>query len=96
MLCSTVMDYDSFIAELAAANLSGREFARLMKLNPNSVSNCKEKGVVPSHWAVIAALTRTLHEHGIDYRPVFEQVPIEEKKARGQNINPMAQKKKQE
>ena len=83
MLFFFVMDYDLFLDELRAANVSGREFARLMKLNPNSISNCKISGEVPSHLAVIAGLIRTLHENGIDHLPVFERIPIEKKKPRG-------------
>lgn len=80
------MDYDLFIAELKAANLTGKDFARLLKLNQNSISNCKSKGEVPDHLAVIAVLIRTLAENNIDYAPALARVKLKEKKPRGKNF----------
>lgn len=80
------MDYDLFLTELKAANLSGADFARLLKLNQNSISNCRVKGKVPSHLAIIAVLLRTLNEHEIDYTEALRRVKIEGKKPRGKQL----------
>jgi len=80
------MKYEAFQEELRNAGLSGRAFARLLKLNPNSITNYKAVGEVPSHLAVILALIRALLEAGIDYEAVIAQVPIVKKAARGRPI----------
>jgi hypothetical protein len=77
------MKYDSFQEELRRAGLSGRAFARLLKLNPNSITNYKSVGEVPSHLAVIASLIRAMKDAGLDYETVIARVPIEKKAARG-------------
>lgn len=77
------MKYEAFCDELRQAGLSGRAFARLLKLNPNSITNYKEKGEVPSHLAVIASLIRALYDAGIDYVSVIGRVPMEKKAPRG-------------
>jgi hypothetical protein len=77
------MKYDAFCEELRQAGLSGRAFARLLKLNPNSITNYKARGEVPSHLAVIASLIRALYDAGIDYVGIIARVPIEKKAARG-------------
>ncbi len=80
------MRYAKFQQHLTAMGMSGREFARLMKLNPNTIPNYKAVGSVPSHLAVIAVLLRTLVEHDIDYRPVMASVPIRRNAPRGKKI----------
>lgn len=80
------MKYDAFTEELKAAGLSGRAFARMLKLNPNSIANYKSVGVVPSHLGVIAALIRTMNDAGLDYESVISRVPIERKAARGSSV----------
>lgn len=77
------MKYDAFTEELKAAGLSGRSFARMLKLNPNSIANYKSSGMVPSHLGVIAVLIRTLNDAGLDYEGAISRVPIERKAARG-------------
>ncbi len=80
------MQYDDFQAELKAAGISGRAFARLLKLNPNSIPNYKASGAVPSHLGVIAVLVRALAEAGLDYETPIARVAIEKKAARGKTI----------
>lgn len=77
------MRYDSFQEELKLAGLSGRAFARLLKLNPNSITNYKSVGEVPSHLAVIASLIHAMKDAGLDYETTIARVPIEKKAARG-------------
>lgn len=80
------MTYQDFVDELAAANISGREFARLIKLNQNTIANYKRRGDVPSNLAVVAVLMRLLTEHGIPYRETLASLDIEPNARRGKSI----------
>jgi hypothetical protein len=73
------LTYLEFLAELDQAALSVRDFASLMQMNPNSVSNYARSGEVPTHLAVIAALRR----NGIDHHPIFSRIRIAPKRRRG-------------
>lgn len=77
------MTYAEFLVELDAAALSVRDFARLLHMNPNSISNYASSGEVPAHLAVIAALLRELRRNNVDPKPVFERVQISGKRPRG-------------
>lgn len=77
------MSYDDFLAELGKAGLSVRSFADLLGMRPNSISNNKKNGEVPSHLAVIAALLAELRLRGLPYAPVFARVGLTKKKPRG-------------
>jgi hypothetical protein len=80
------MNYDDFTTELAAIKLSGREFAKLLKLNQNTIANYKRTGKVPAHLAVIVVLIRKLDEAGIPYREVIEKLELLPNRARGKAI----------
>jgi hypothetical protein len=77
------MQYAQFQQILDEAGLSLREFALLLKLNPNSLTNYKKRGTVPSHLAVIANLVRELAFHGLDYRSAVNRAGIAPKAPRG-------------
>ncbi|NKE66872.1 XRE family transcriptional regulator [Ramlibacter sp. RBP-2] len=80
------MTYEDFVGELSAANISGREFARLLRLNLNTISGYKRRGDVPSNLAVIAVLMRLLAEHNIRFRERLEGLDIEPNARRGKSI----------
>ena len=67
------MDYDEFQRHLGKAGLKVYEFARLMEMNPTSISNKRAVGV-PRHLAVIAVLLGEMVDNGIDYRRAFERL----------------------
>jgi hypothetical protein len=77
------MKYKEFQNELGKAGLAAREFAELMCMNPNSVTNCSKKGKVPAHLAVIAALMGEMTEQKVDFRRVLARIDIQPKKPRG-------------
>lgn len=77
------MNYDEFQRQLGKAGLTIREFAALIKMNRNSVTNYAKNGEVPSHLAVIAALLGEMAERKIDFRGVLSKIEIEPKKPRG-------------
>jgi hypothetical protein len=77
------MNYDEFTRQLGKAGLNARQFADLIRMNPNSVTNCSKKGEVPAHLAVIVSLMGEMAEHRIDFKAVLAKVEIEPKKPRG-------------
>jgi hypothetical protein len=77
------MSYDDFIIELAKAGLSIRRFASLLGMQPNSISNNKQKGDVPAHLAVIASLLAEMASQQIAFEQVFERLQLSRKRPRG-------------
>lgn len=77
------MTYKEFRRQLGKAGLSVKDFAVLIKQNPNSISNYAVIGEVPSHLAVIAALVAELADHQIDFRAVLDRIEFSQSKTRG-------------
>jgi hypothetical protein len=77
------MDYEEFKRQLGKAGISGREFSRIVKLNPNSLTNYSKTGKIPAHWAIIAALMGEMAEKGLDFKTVIESIELEPNKPRG-------------
>lgn len=77
------MTYDEFQRQLGKAGLTAREFAELVCMNRNSVTNCARRGEVPSHLAVIASLMGEMAEHRVDFREPLTRLNIEPKLPRG-------------
>lgn len=67
------------------AGLSVRDFAKLIGMNPNSLSNYAHRGEseLPSHIALIAVLVSGVAEKGGDYRRTMSKVVLAPKKPRG-------------
>lgn len=68
------MPYTEFQRLIGKAGLSIKEFAELLDMKPNSITNYSKQGVVPTHIAVIVALISTMKDEGLDFYPVFEKV----------------------
>ena len=68
------MPYTEFQRLVGKAGLSIKEFAALLDMKPNSITNYSKQGVVPTHIAVIVALISTMKDEGLDFYPVFEKV----------------------
>jgi transcriptional regulator with XRE-family HTH domain len=86
------MTYSEFRRQLRRTGTSVREFADLLQMNRNSVSNYASSGTVPTHLAVIAALIAEMAEHGVDFRQAFNAVAVEPKKPRGARHNQLMSK----
>jgi plasmid maintenance system antidote protein VapI len=86
-LIGEAMDYEEFKRQLGKAGLSGREFADLLQLNRNSISNLAGKEKVPDHLAIIASLMGEMAEHKIDFRIVIERIDLKKNEPRGKNFN---------
>jgi transcriptional regulator with XRE-family HTH domain len=76
------VDYQAFINELGKAGLNVRQFADLVGMNRNSVSNYAN-GSVPRHLALIAVLLGELNLRDIDFRPAVSRVGFASKRPRG-------------
>ena len=68
------MPYEEFQRLMGKAGLSIKEFAALLDMKPNSITNYSKQGVVPTHIAVIVALISTMKDEGLDFYPIFEKV----------------------
>ena len=68
------MPYTEFQRLVGKAGLSIKEFAALLDMKPNSITNYSKQGVVPTHIAVIIALISTMKDDGLDFYPIFEKV----------------------
>lgn len=80
------MTYACFIAELGKAGLSVSQFADLVCMNRNSVSNYSSRGEVPQHLGLIAALLGAMNVNGVDFKKVVKQVNATPKKPRGRAV----------
>lgn len=80
------MTYEEFQRQIGKAGLTIREFADVVKMNRISISNYGQKGEVPSHLAVIAALLGEMAERKLDYKDVLSRIDILPKKPRGAGI----------
>ena len=76
------MPYADFLEELKKTGLSVREFAELIGMNPNSISNYARTGELPTHLALIAVLVVGISEMGGDYRQIMSRVERVRKKPR--------------
>jgi len=68
------MPYTEFQRLVGKAGLSIKEFAALLDMKPNSMTNYSKQGVAPTHIAVIVALISTMKDEGLDFYPIFEKV----------------------
>lgn len=77
------MTYLEFKRQLGKAGVNVRQFAGLIKLNPNSITNYAKQGEVPSHLAVIVTLMGEMAEQGLDFRASLSRIDIEPNRPRG-------------
>jgi len=77
------MTYDRFISQLSKAGLSVTEFAELIGMNRNSISNYARNNLVPKHLAVVAALIAEMNTQGIAFKPIIASLDMTPQKPRG-------------
>lgn len=66
------MEYAIFKKKLGQAGLTVTDFAGIMQLNCNSVSNYSSKGRVPVHLAVAVTLMSEMAYREIDFRSILQ------------------------
>lgn len=77
------MTYSEFRHHLAKAGITAREFAELVGLSPNSITNQAKNGVVASLHAVIVTLMAEMTANNINFRAVLMSVKRAPNKPRG-------------
>ena len=77
------MIYNEFIGETGKAGLYIREFADLLAMRPNSVSDNVKCGKVPSHLTIIADILVGMHIQRVPFEPIFFRLDLTKKKSRG-------------
>jgi len=77
------MTYEEFRRQLGKAGLTSRQFADLVKLNRNSITNYAKQGEVPAHWAIVVVLMGEMAERKIDFKTILESIDITPNKVRG-------------
>ena len=68
------MTYSEFQTELINSGLSIKDFASLIGMHPNTVTNYKSKEVLPLNLAIVITLLAELKVNGIDPQPIVAQV----------------------
>jgi len=76
------MNYDELTRNIGKTGLSIKEFAELIKANPNSITNLSKKDSVPKNLAIIAVLLGELVDKEVRYKYLFEKMDLEPQKAR--------------
>jgi len=76
------MDYEEFTRNVRKAGLTLKEFAHLIKTNPNSITNLSKKEQMPKNLAIIAVLLGEMVDKGLEYKSLFEKMNLEPQKAR--------------
>ena len=80
------LDYEELVRNIGKAGLTIKEFAKLIKANPNSITNLSnKKRKVPKNLAIISVLLGELVDNKIDYKPLFDKLELEPQKARVKN-----------
>ncbi len=77
------MEYRKFTKNLEHAGLSIREFASLLNMHGNSITNYAQKGQVPGHLGIISQLIVVMHDQAMDFRKVLQESRPRQKGARG-------------
>jgi len=76
------MDYEEFTRNIGKAGLTVKDFANLIKTNPNSITNLSKKERMPKNLAIIAVLLGEMVDKGLEYKSLFEKMNLEPQKAR--------------
>lgn len=88
------MRYDELIRNIAKAGLEIKEFAELIKANPNSITNLKAKDKIPKNIAIIAVLLGEMKEGNLSFKEHIYKLDLEEQKARRKRDDQTLFKKK--
>ncbi len=88
------MNYEELTRNITKAGLDIKEFAELIKANPNSITNLKSKEKMPKNIVVIAVLLGEIVDKGLEYKYLFEKLDLEEQKARRKSDDETLFKKK--
>jgi hypothetical protein len=77
------MTFIEFKKLLIDADISLPKFSKLIKVSEKNLQACKKKEAVPNAVAVAAACFAHMHQNGIDYKEIVENLELEYKKKKG-------------
>ena len=89
------MNYVELTRNIAKAGLDIKEFAELIKANPNSITNLKSKKKVPKNIGIIAVLLGEMKEAKLPFKDYLNSLKLEEQKARRKSDDETLCKKKE-
>ena len=68
------MNYEELTRNIAKAGLDIKEFAELIKANPNSITNYKRTKVIPLNLAITISLISYLKKTGITPENIINEI----------------------
>jgi predicted transcriptional regulator len=74
------LDYREFRRHLGKAGFSVNQFAELLEVRPNSVSNYRRMPTVPRIYSLLAVLLGDCVDRGVDVTTLFERFRIVSRK----------------
>ena len=89
------MNYEELTRNIAKAGLDIKEFAELIKANPNSITNLKSKKKIPKNIGIIAVLLGEMKEAKLPFKDFLISLDLEEQKARRKSNDETLFKKKE-
>ena len=76
------MNYEELKRNIRKAGLDIKDFAGLIKVNPNSITNLKSKKKIPKNIGIIAVLLGEMKEAKLPFKDYLNSLDLEEQKAR--------------
>ena len=77
------MTFIEFKKRLLDAEISLPKFSKLIKVSEKNIQSYKKKGEVPNTIATIATCFSAMHQSGLDYRSVIDELGLEAKVKKG-------------
>jgi hypothetical protein len=77
------MSFIEFKKMLLDAEISLPKFSKLIKVSEKNIQSYKKKGEVPNTIASIVTCFAAMHESGLDYRTVIDELGLEAKTKKG-------------
>ena len=89
------MNYEELKRNIRKAGLDIKDFAELIKVNPNSITNLKSKKKIPKNIGIIAVLLGEMKEAKLPFKDFLNSLDLEEQKARRKSNDETLYKKKE-
>ena len=89
------MNYEELKRNIRKAGLDIKDFAGLIKVNPNSITNLKSKKKIPKNIGIIAVLLGEMKEAKLPFKDFLNSLDLEEQKARRKSNDETLFKKKE-
>ena len=77
------MTFIEFKKQLLDAEISLPKFSKLIKVSEKNIQSYKKKREVPNAIAVAVTCFATMHQSGLDYRTIIEELELKAKTKKG-------------